>query len=123
MTRLVLFIFLVGISSAQTHKAGDFLHWNKQTQTTYAMGFIDGILVTPSPSTVIQWGRDAKGKPVRLSENENPQKTVLDWLPGKSVTQIAAIIEKYIRNNPEHWDRALHGEAYNALLKACRLKD
>jgi hypothetical protein len=37
-------------------------------------------------------------------------------------SQVAAIIEKYVKDHPEKWDWDLKDAGYNAVLDGCRNK-
>ena len=37
----------------------------------------------------------------------------------KPVSQLAAIVKKYLNDNPERWDESGHSIVYNALLRRC----
>ncbi len=72
----------------------------------YAVGFVDGISMAPF------LGKPQNGKVAGL-------KDCIDG--GIQTTQIAAIMEKEVREHPEQWHWNLQQVATNALLKACRL--
>jgi len=85
-------------------KASEFLNLNDTQKEAFAIGFLDGIFVAP----LLDAPDDGKFY-VSL-------RTCTAEMPGK---QVAAIIEKYIRDNPEDWHLQLHTVAFNSLLKAC----
>jgi hypothetical protein len=85
-------------------KASEFLNLNDSQKEAFAIGFLDGIDVAPL------LGAPDDGK-IYVSF-----RTCTAEMPGK---QVAAIIEKYIRENPEDWHIQLHTVAFNSLLKAC----
>lgn len=84
--------------------AGEFLDLNDTEKTFFAAGFLDGIFVAP----LLDAPDDGK-----IYESF---RTCTAKMPGK---QVAAIIEKYIRGNPEGWHLQLHTAAFNSLLTAC----
>jgi hypothetical protein len=82
--------------------AQEFLDMSRAEQTSYAMGVVNGMLVTPLLGA--------------------PQKDVA-WLgqcvEGMNNYQVAAIIAKHIKENPERWHYGLHIESWWAIKKAC----
>jgi hypothetical protein len=86
-------------------KAGDYLEYDKDSQSIYAMGLMDGMFASP------MFGAPAGNKSLQEIE------TCTTGMPS---TQVAAIIEKYVKNNPEKWNWPLNGAAYNAMLDGCR---
>jgi hypothetical protein len=85
-------------------KAGDFLDLNDTQKEAFAMGFLDGLFVAP----LLDAPDDGK---FYVSF-----RTCTAEMSGK---QVAAIIEKHIRENPEEWHMQLHTVAFNSMLKAC----
>ncbi len=85
-------------------KAQEFLKLNEFQKTAFAWGFVDGLDVAP----LLDAPEDGKFY-VDL-------RSCLAEMPGE---QVAAIIEKHVRDNPESWHKQLHTIAFNALLKAC----
>ncbi len=86
------------------HRAsGDYLKWSEDQQRDYIRGVIDGMYLAPlfgAPETNVQW--------------------LADYLGTKSDEQVAAIVRKYIKENPEQWDAQLNVQALNALNTAHR---
>ena len=68
------------------------------------MGFIDGIDVAPL---------------MDAPEDNKVYVAFRTCTAEMTANQVAAIIEKYIRSNPEDWHTQLNVAAYNSLLKAC----
>ena len=72
------------------------------TRQAYAMGLIDGMLLSPF--------FDAK-------------KQKLEWLErcatGMSNEQVAAIFDKYLRDNPGRWHESMHVLGWAAMKAAC----
>jgi hypothetical protein len=88
-------------------KAQDYLKLNQDERISYAVGFVDGISMAPA------LGAPSEGK------NVVGLKACID--DGMQTTQIAAIIEKEVREHPEEWHWNLETVALNSLLKACRV--
>jgi len=92
--------------SVQIHNgfgtAQQYLDMSHTEQTSYAMGVVNGMLVTPLLGV--------------------PEKDVA-WLgqcvEGMNNYQVAAIIAKHIKENPERWHYGLHVESWWAIKKAC----
>jgi ABC-type multidrug transport system permease subunit len=114
--RAVLAILFLALPSGQTapqkpkivsngfFKAHEFLDLNETQKVAFAMGFLDGIFIAP----LLDAPDDGKFY-VSL-------RTCTAEMSG---AQVAAIIEKYIRENPEDWHLQLHMVAFNSLLTAC----
>ena len=68
----------------------------------YAAGIVDGVFLAP------------------LFGASKPR---LEWLEGCVVgmtdVQIAAIISKYLDDNPARWHQSVHAAAYSALRQSC----
>jgi hypothetical protein len=86
-------------------KARDFLDMDQVAQKVYSMGVIDGMYMAP------MFGAPDKGQ--RLVSFQ-------ECIKGMKASQVAAIIEKHIKNNPEHWHWDAKDEVYSAMLIACR---
>ena len=66
------------------------------------MGLIDGLFLSPffgAPKARIQW-------------LENCVERMTD-------EQVAAIISKYLSDNPARWHESVHTSVYSALLQSC----
>jgi hypothetical protein len=85
-------------------KARTFLEWDEAARRAYSMGFIDGLYMAPF-----------LGAP----ENNNGLVSLAACLEGMKASQVAAVIEKHVRENPEHWHWDLKNEAYAAMRQAC----
>jgi len=99
------------IASATIHngflKARDYLEMDSDGQRVYAMGILDGMYLAPF------FGAPDDGK--RLL-------SLSSCVEGMKASQVVAIVEKYIRDHPEHWHLSLHLEAYSGLRQACPVK-
>jgi hypothetical protein len=83
--------------------SGDYLKWTEAQQRDYVQGVIDGMYLAPlfgAPGTNVEW--------------------LADYLGTKSDEQVAAVVGKYIKENPEQWDAQLNVQAFNALHTAHR---
>jgi hypothetical protein len=86
-------------------KAQNYLDMSADKRQTFAMGFIDGMSVAPA------FGLSDQGTAA--------VKALGSCLEGMNQAQIAAIIEKYIRNHPEHWHYELEFEGFSAMKDNC----
>jgi hypothetical protein len=86
-------------------KASQYLEFGKDNQSVYAMGLMDGMYMSPAFS--------AKASNKVLLEIET-------CVEGMHSTQVAAIIEKYVKDHPEKWNWDLKDAGYNAMLEGCR---
>ena len=84
-------------------KSEEFLHMSQAQREGFAAGLVDGIYLAP-----------LMGAPEQNIEHFNKCVT------GMSSTQVAAIIEKFLKEHPEMWHQFLNVEAYNALFATCR---
>jgi hypothetical protein len=86
-------------------KAEQYLALGSDDQRAYAMGLIDGMYLSPA------FGAPSSNKV--LVEIEN-------CVEGMKSSQVAAIIDKYVKDHPEKWDWDVKDTGYNAMLDACR---
>lgn len=84
-------------------KGEEFLQMPEAQQEGFAAGLVDGIYLAPL------FG--APGKNI-----ESFHRCIV----GMSTSQVAAIIQKYLKDHPEKWHQRLSVEAYSALESACR---
>ncbi|MFZ3210128.1 MAG: hypothetical protein WA188_01310 [Terriglobales bacterium] len=87
-------------------KAREFLDLSEAEKTGFAWGFVDGLFVAPLLDAPDD-GKFYVGLRSCAAEMQG--------------TQVAAIIEKYIKDHPEDWHQQLHVVAFNALLKGCHI--
>jgi len=80
----------------------EFLDMNTVEKRAYACGIIDGILVSSL------FGADKQNI-----------KQFNSCVTGMSNAQVAAIISKYLNDNPELWHEPLHITTVNAFSKFC----
>jgi len=85
-------------------KTGEFLDLNDAQREAFAAGFLDGIFIAPLLDAP---NRGKLYEAIRTCTAEMP------------ANQVAAIIEKFVRDNPEDWHKPLNVVAFNAILKAC----
>jgi hypothetical protein len=86
-------------------KASQYLEFGKDSQSVYAMGLLDGMYMSPA------FGAPASNKVLLEIET---------CVEGMYSTQVAAIIEKYVKDHPEKWNWDLKDTGYNAMLEGCR---
>jgi hypothetical protein len=86
-------------------QASQFLEFDKDYQSVYAMGLLDGMYMSPA------FGAPASNKVLLEIET---------CVEGMKSTQVAAIIEKYVKDHPEKWNWDLKDAGYNAMLDGCR---
>jgi hypothetical protein len=86
-------------------KASDYLEFDAGAQGAYSMGLLDGMYLSPA------FGAPASNKVLLEIEN---------CVEGMKSSQVAAIIEKYVKDHPEKWNWDLKDTGYNAMLDGCR---
>jgi len=76
--------------------------FNEYQKRSYAMGVIDGIYLSPFFGA---------------------SRTHLGWVEkcvqGMDDEQVAAVIDKFLKDHPERWHQTVHASVYAALLSAC----
>ncbi len=87
--------------------AQEFLDMPQGARKYYVMGLMDGLFLAP------MFGAPA-GNKWRIA--------IQSCVEGKQVSQLMAIIEKYMKSHPEYWKSDAHFVAYNALSRACPAK-
>jgi len=113
---VVLFALLLGMPSGQETppkpkfvsngfmKAGEFLDLGQEVKVGFAMGFVDGMDAAPF---------------FDAPDDNKIYARFRTCTTDMSAKQVAAILEKYIRDNPEEWHVQLNTVAFNGILKAC----
>ncbi|SRR6266700_2101576 len=86
-------------------KADLYLKLSEDSQRAYAMGLLDGMYMAPF-----------FGAP----DNDKLLMKFTSCVEGMKSSQVAAIIEKYIREHPERWDWDLKDDGYETILEACQ---
>jgi hypothetical protein len=86
-------------------KASEYLNFDNSAKRVYAMGLLDGMYLSPN------FGAPASNKVLLEIET---------CVEGMKSSQVAAIIEKYVKDHPEKWDWDLKDIGYNAMLDDCR---
>ncbi len=79
-----------------------FRAFDQVSKNVYVTGLVDGILLAPL------YGAPKKNL-------EKIEKCTV----GMTGQQIVAILEKYLRGNPERWHHGMHVISYSALGEAC----
>ena len=82
--------------------AGEFPESSEATKTGYAMGFVNGLM-----ASIIVGAQDDKLKQLENCTHEMQAR------------QVAATIEKYIKEHPETWHYPLTVESWKAVAKMC----
>ena len=85
-------------------RAEDYLKLDPESQRVYAMGLLDGMYYAP-----------VFGAP----DNNKLLVSLASCIEKMKASQVSAIIEKYVKENPEHWNWDLNGQAYAGLRRAC----
>lgn len=83
-------------------KAGDFRDLPSDLKEGYAMGFSNGMMASGIMG--------ADGSKVKL---------LYDCTDGMSAKQLAAILDKYLKEHPEGWHEPLSVHSFDALLGVC----
>ncbi len=86
-------------------KAQDYLALAPENQRLYVMGLLDGWYMAP-----MFGGR----------EDYKYLMEIEKCVEGMKASQVAAIMEKYVKDHPEKWDWDLKDAGYNAMLDGCR---
>jgi hypothetical protein len=98
-----------GIWSAVEHngwlKAGDYLKLTSEYQRMYVIGLLDGWYMAPI---------------FHAPDHDKYLVGIASCVEGMKGSQVAAIVEKYIREHPERWDWDAKDESSSAMLDACR---
>jgi hypothetical protein len=82
-------------------KGDTYLKWTASQKNAYAMGFLNGMLVAPL-----------------FNAPEKCTKWLDDYAKGMSDQQVAAIITKFLNDNPGRWHEPLPVLSYSAILDA-----
>jgi hypothetical protein len=88
-------------------KAEDFLHLSAERQRSYAAGVVDGMLLAPL------FGAPDSGQKIR---------SFGVCIEGMSDIQVAAIIEKFLRDHPERWNDPLNAVVFSSMTEGCARK-
>ena len=86
-------------------KTGEFLNLSEDQKDGYAMGFINGLQLS-----------------VLLGASVDRADGINECIQGMKPNQIAAILEKYVKDHPENWHQRFDTESLNALLTVCYAK-
>lgn len=81
----------------------DYLGMSDIRQRTYAMGIVEGIMLSPwfgAPRSELGWFENC--------------------IEGMNDIQVAAIISKYLENHPGEWHKPLHFLTYRTMREACK---
>jgi hypothetical protein len=116
MKHLLIAVILIACTSNYTHsqkatvyisdgfmKGQDYLDMDAAQKRAYAMGVVNGMLLAPAfdaPEEKVDWLRTCA---VNMSDE-----------------QVAAILTKYLRDNPAQWHYRLNTLSLNAMTLACK---
>jgi hypothetical protein len=85
-------------------KAREYLDMDPPAQRAYAMGVLDGMYMAPM-----------FGAP----DNDKGLVSLATCVEGMKASQVAVIIEKYLKEHPERWHWDLKDAAYSSVRAAC----
>jgi hypothetical protein len=113
MTKTLLALVLIAVTSIGWQqksvainqgffRSEEFLQMPEAQKEGFAAGLVDGIYLAPI-----------------LGAPEENIERLHNCIAGMSTTQVAAIIEKFLKEHPEKWHQRLNVEAYNAVDAAC----
>ena len=109
MKYILLVVFLILSATYPTQRVtggflkGDtYLDLSPNEKRAYAMGFVNGVLTAPA-----------------LGAPEADVARFADCVKPMNDEQIAAIITKYVNDNPARWHLPLNLLSHEALVKAC----
>ena len=108
LVTLIPVIVLADIDGPVLIKTGflsgyDYQGLSPQRRRAYAIGFLDGLLVAPffsAPKTELSW--------------------VENCIIGMTDHQVAAILDKYLRDNPARWHETMNVIAWVAIKEGCK---
>ena len=108
----VVGVFMVGRATAQQTrgvpvpigfmKSEGFLGLDPREQSMYAIGLFDGSMLAP----LVQSGALGQAQLDRCTN-------------GMTAIQLAAMIEKEVKEHPEFWNSGTNAALYRALVKGC----
>ena len=80
----------------------DFLEQSERYQQGYAAGFVNGLMTSPFMGA---W--------------ENCAKHYSECLAGTTDSQLAAVIRRWLKENPERWHEGSHIASWLAIRQMC----
>ncbi len=129
MRRLLMMLVLVGASTLIGQEQSDsqqFIFtgqawaegWTEEMRTGYVVGYLDGFdfaatmtdLVLEDVHPTAKAQNKAVGKAVRIP---------LQCLTKMTMGQMVAIIDKFVKDHPERWNKRIGSLADSALAEAC----
>lgn len=87
-------------------RGNDYRALSERERWLYAGALLEGMLLSPL------FGAEKKGGALERLE---------DCVEKMTDEQLAAILDKYLRDNPERWHDYIHVIMYSALAKTCTL--
>lgn len=92
-----------GVWVANAFMSGhEYLALPESRQSAYVMGLVDGIFIGPL-----------------FGASEARVKALQSCLQGNNNIQIAAILTKYIKDQPERWHDGAHALFYSRMFELC----
>ena len=88
-------------------KAGEYLEMPDEGRRAYARGLLDGFYMAPM-----------FGAP----EDSKWLIPICECVEGMKASQVAAIIDKFIKDHPEHWHWDADEQGYKAMREACHVR-
>jgi hypothetical protein len=85
-------------------KGNQYVSWKERDRAIYIAGIVDGILLSSFFGA-------------KRSEMKWFERCTIDRMDSYQVT---AIVDKFMRKNPERWHESIHNLAYFAIKKACK---
>ncbi|OFE11365.1 hypothetical protein PHACT_12470 [Pseudohongiella acticola] len=82
--------------------ANTYIAYSEEQKAIYVIGLIEGALLAPL-----------------FGAAEVEVQALLECIKPMNNIQVAAIITKYVEENPEKWHQGAHVLGYAALMKAC----
>jgi hypothetical protein len=113
LTAFLLLAVLTGSSQTVHHikngfvTAQEYLDLDAKRQNGYAMGIIDGMLLSPL------FGAPDDGEKLKLLGT---------CVQGMNDDQMRAIFDKFLKDHPERWNDVMHAVAFTAVMEACEKK-
>ena len=123
--RTLLIAIVLGFSAVSTTANANSCATNEKTIT--ADGFVTGNSLRyydeASVALYIMGYIDALFSATIYGMRQVCIKEIHDCLSQKPASQLAAIVKKFLNDNPERWHEAGNSIVYNALLRRCFFPD
>ena len=127
MKRVSLILVLVVVGFGQSPPNGGVVTDPAKTPPHYVVFFVSAEAYKSMPygerlAYISGWldGRMNAG----IFGNKRTITALRDCMEGKTITQVVAIVDKYVANHPENWHLAATGEADTAIDESiCHIPD